>query len=338
MEYMMNPTFADSGGVESSYGEGNNFQAQTSYGRNQRDERHTPPRHAAATYMEGHQTIQDSYTRGERRGNEDPRQASFGRPDSYERPPDPSVYRGGSQPSYGRVQTEEERRPYEQQSTDYERRHGEHSHRQERHESRHADEPEGRRQQVHRHEHEEESQQGYGAQAYHRPGDENRYPGESHTHGGERVPYQGGYDEYGGNNPNRERQGGHEGGYGHPGGGYEQAHEYGGSNPSRERQGGHEGGYGPPGGGYERAHEYGGSNPNRERQGGYGGGGYGPPGDGYERAPPQSRYGGSETESYGERARAHGRNEDSDGTLGFERLTMQGRDEDHSERRRHHDR
>ena len=299
MEYMMNPTFADSGGVESSYGQGKYFQEQTSYGRNQRDERHTPPRHAAAGYMEGHQPIQDSYTRGERRGNEDPRQASFGRPDSYGRVPDPSVYRGGSQPSYGRVEPEEERRPYEQQSTDYERRHGEHSDRHERHESRRADEPEGRRH-AHRQEHEEESRQGYGAQAYPRPGDEHRYPGESrqgygtqayptpgdehrypgesHTHGGERVPYQAGYDEYGG------------------------------------------------------------SNPNCERQGGYGGGGYGPPGDGYERAPPRYQHEGSETEGYGERARVHGRNEDSDGTLGFGRLNVHGRDEDHSERRRQHDR
>jgi len=267
----MNATFADSGGVESSYGEGNYFQDQTSYGRNQRDERRTPPRHAPAVYMEGHQTIQGRYTQDERRGNEDPRQASFGRPDPYERFSEPSVYEGGFQPSYGRVETEEGRRPYEQQSTDHERRH-------ERHERRHADEPEGRQHHAHRHEHEEESRQGYGAQAYPRPGDEYRYPGESHTYGGERVPYQGGYDEYGV------------------------------------------------------------SDHNRERQSGYGGGGYGPPGDEYQRAPAPYRYEGSEAEGYGERARVHGRNEDSDGTLGFERLSVQGRDEDHSERRRQHDR
>ena len=69
---MMNATFADPGSVESRYGEGNYFQGQTDDGRNQRDEQYTPPRHAAAAYMEGRQTIQDSYTRGERRGNEDP--------------------------------------------------------------------------------------------------------------------------------------------------------------------------------------------------------------------------------------------------------------------------
>ena len=273
----MNTTFADPGGVESSYGEGNYFQGQTDYGRNQREGRHTPPRHAAATYIESRQTIQDSYTRGERRGNEDPRQASFGRPDSYERFPEPSVYGGGFQSSYGRAEPEEGRRPYEQQSTDHERRHGEHCHRHERHERQHADEPEGRRHHAHRHEHEEESRQGYGAQAYPRPGDEYRYPGETHTSGGER-PYHGGYDEYGV------------------------------------------------------------TNRDRERQGGYGGGGYGPPGEEYERAPPPHGFEGSDVEGYGERVRVHGRNEDSDGTLGFERLSVQGRDEDHSERRRHHGR
>ena len=269
----MNATFADSGGVESSYGEGNYFQDQTSYGRNQMDKRHSPPRHAPAIYMEGHQTIQGRYTQDERRGNEDPRQASFGRPDSYERSyerfPEPSVYGGGFQPSYGRVEIEEERRLYEQQSTDHERHH-------ERHERRHADEPEGRQHHAHRHDHEEESRQGYGAQAYPRPGDEYRYPGESHTYGGERVPHRG-YDEYGVSDHNRERQGGYGGGYG--------------------------------------------------------------PGDGYQRAPAVYRYEyeGLEVEGYGERARVHGRNEDSDGTLGFERLSVQGHDEDHS-RRRHHDR
>ncbi|KAI9511719.1 heterokaryon incompatibility protein Het-C-domain-containing protein [Russula earlei] len=106
---------------------GGSSQVQTGYERNVWDGPQPQPRNtAAATALAAayYAASQDSYTRAEQRGYDDPRQPSYNRGDVYERPSDRSQYEGGYRPTYGQAETYEQRHPYEQRSPGHELRHG----------------------------------------------------------------------------------------------------------------------------------------------------------------------------------------------------------------------